>query len=37
MLNDPIVEQVRIVRDEQAKKYHYDLDKIFEQAIIRQK
>jgi len=29
MLDDPIVAEVRRVRDEHAKRFHYDLDAIF--------
>jgi hypothetical protein len=37
MFKDPIVEQVRKIREDQASKYDFDLDKIFDQAIKRQK
>jgi hypothetical protein len=37
MFKDPIVEEVRKIREEQAEKCNYDLDKIFDQAIKRQK
>jgi hypothetical protein len=37
MLKDPIVEQVRKIREDQASKYDYDLEKIFDEAIKRQK
>lgn len=36
MFDDPIVEQVRKVRDELAKQGRYDIDEVFSQAIIRQ-
>jgi hypothetical protein len=29
MINDPIVDEVRRVRDELAKKFNYDIDAIF--------
>ena len=37
MFKDPIVDEVRKIRDEQAEKYNYDLERIFNQAIKRQK
>ncbi|MBN2089229.1 hypothetical protein JW964_06435 [candidate division KSB1 bacterium] len=37
MLKDPIVDEVRKIREEQAEKYNYDLGKIIDQAIKRQK
>ncbi|HOX87820.1 MAG TPA: hypothetical protein PLY04_17700 [bacterium] len=37
MYNDPIVDEVRKIREQQAEEYGYDLDKIIEQAAIRQK
>ena len=30
MLNDPIVEEIRKVRDEHAARFNYDLDAIFD-------
>jgi hypothetical protein len=37
MFKDPIVEQVRKTREDQASKYDFDLDKIIDAAIKRQK
>ena len=37
MYKDPIVEQVRKIREKQASKYDFDLDKIFDEAKKRQK
>jgi hypothetical protein len=37
MHKDPIVDEVRKVRHEQAQKYNFDLEEIFAQAIRRQK
>jgi len=37
MFKDPIVEQVRKIREDQASKYDFDLDKIIDAAIKRQK
>jgi hypothetical protein len=37
MYKDPIVDEVRKIREEQAEKYNFDLQKIFDQAIKRQK
>jgi len=30
MLNDPIVEEIRKIRDEHAARFNYDIDAIFE-------
>ncbi len=30
MLNDPIVEEIRRIRDEHAARFNYDLDAIFD-------
>lgn len=30
MLNDPIVEEIRKIRDEHAARFNYDLDAIFD-------
>ena len=30
MLNDPIVEEIRRIRDEHATRFNYDLDAIFD-------
>lgn len=30
MWSDPIVEEVRKYRDEHARKFHYDIDRIYE-------
>ncbi len=30
MLNDPIVEEIRSIRDEHAARFNYDLDAIFD-------
>ncbi len=37
MFKDPIVEQVRKIREDQASKYDFDLDRIMDAAIKRQK
>jgi len=37
MYKDPIVDEVRKIREEQAKEYDFDLQKIFDQPIKRQK
>ncbi len=37
MYKDPIVEEVRKIRENQASKYDFDLDKIFDEAKKRQK
>jgi hypothetical protein len=36
MYNDPIVDQVRKIRETQSAEYGDDLDKIIAQAVIRQ-
>jgi hypothetical protein len=36
MNKDPIVDEVRKIREEQAKKYNFDLQKIFDEAVKRQ-
>jgi hypothetical protein len=35
--NDPIVSEVRAAREEHAARFNYDLEKIFEDIIARQK
>ena len=37
MFKDPIVDEVRKIREEQAQKYNFDLEEIFAQATKRQK
>lgn len=37
MINDPIVNEVRRVRDELAKKFNYDVDAIFADLRKKQK
>jgi len=37
MFKDPIVEEVRRIREDQASKYDFDLDKICDEAKKRQK
>ncbi len=37
MINDPIVNEVRRVRDELAKKFNYDVDAIFSDLREKQK
>ncbi len=37
MINDPIVNEVRTIRDELAKKFNYDIDAIFADLRERQK
>lgn len=37
MINDPIVNEVRRVRDELARKFNYDVDAIFEDLREKQK
>jgi len=37
MINDPIVSNVRRVRDELAKKFNYDVDAIFDDLREKQK
>ena len=37
MYKDPIVDEVRKIREEQAKELNFDLQKIFDEAVKRQK
>lgn len=37
MYKDPIVDEVRKIREEQAEKFNFDILKIFDQAVKRQK